>query len=52
MTWLRRTIAEMTESGEEAGDEGVVPADPGGEIISNLVAADSEDLAEAATGAG
>jgi transcription termination/antitermination protein NusA len=42
-------IAEITESGEEAGDEGVVPADPGGEVISNLVAADSDDLAEAAT---
>jgi len=41
-------VEEMTEAGEYVGEEGVVPLDPGGEIISNEVAADPEDLAEAA----
>ena len=41
-------VEELTEAGEYAGDEGVVPVDPGGEIISNEVAVDPEDLAEAA----
>jgi transcription termination/antitermination protein NusA len=41
-------VEELTEAGDYAGEEGVVPADPGGEIISNEVAADPEDLAEEA----
>jgi transcription termination/antitermination protein NusA len=42
------TVDQLTESGDESGEAGVIISDPGGEIIGNEVAADPEDLAEEA----
>jgi transcription termination/antitermination protein NusA len=42
------TVDQLTESGDESGEAGVITSDPGGEIIGNEVAADPEDLAEEA----
>jgi hypothetical protein len=42
----RDLIEELTESGPEAGDEGVAEADIGGQTIGNRVAAEAEGMEE------